>query len=162
MERSGGPDRVPASLTWAMEAGVIAAGSLQEVLGVDGYFGIVIEQSLRNRDVLDPDQIVARKRVGSWRFLLVSVPGAQIDQHIQELQPSMVTDDNWYAHYFRAEELIVVFRDAIFRVSIDSETWGPVVEHGLRSGIPLEQLDFKPRTVADSESFFSPKEPLRP
>ncbi len=126
------------------------------------YFGIVIEQSLRSPDVLPQAQIIARKQVGTWRFLLTSVPESEIDEQVRALQAGMVTDDNWYAHYFLGEELIVVFRDASFRVTTDPASWRPAIDHGLRSGIPMKQLDFKPRTVQDTEAFFALKFPLQP
>lgn len=110
--------------------------------------------------MLPQAQIVARKQVGTWRFLLTSVPETEIDEHIRALQAGMVTDDNWYAHYFLGEELVVVFRDASFRVSTDPATWGPVLDHGLLSGIPMKQLDFKPRTVPDAEAFLTLRVPL--
>jgi len=121
---------------------------------VSHYYGIVIQQSLRTPDVPPPARVMATKRVRTWKFLLVEVPEADLDRHVRALQTAMVTDDNWYAHYFLGETLVVVFRDAAFRVGIEPGTWGPVIEHGLRSGIPLEQLDFTPRTVQDAATFF--------
>jgi len=121
---------------------------------VSHYYGIVIQQSLRTPDVPPPVRVAATKRVRSWEFLLVEVPEADLDRHVRALQRAMVTDESWYAHYFLGETLIVVFRDASFRVGIEPGTWGPAIEHGLRSGIPLEQLDFTPRTVRDAATFF--------
>ena len=63
-------------------------------------------------------------------------------------------DEPWYAHYFRDEELLVLFRDAIF-ASAGPATWQAAVQHGLGLGIPREQLDFKPRTEEDARKFFA-------
>ena len=71
-------------------------------------------------------------------------------------QQSMINihDDGWYAHFFRGMELIVVYQDRLFSVSVDSSTWEEPLGHGRAHGIPMEQLDFHPRTVIDARSFF--------
>ena len=101
-------------------------------------------------------------QIGSWVFLLVSVPEDQLDAHTEMLQTNMVPNGKWYAHYFTGEELLVVYWDAVFRATTNPKTWGPVIEHGLKSGIPLEQLDFNPRTMVDAGTFFSVKMALEP
>lgn len=122
--------------------------------GERDYLGIVIQQSLKDRTIVAPARVLARKRVKTWVFLLVGVAEADLEEHIRVLQKSMVTDDTWYAHYFRDQELVVVFRDAVFRAGLEPDTWGPLVEYGLNKGIPLEQLDFKPRTFQGAGEFF--------
>jgi hypothetical protein len=49
---------------------------------------------------------------------------------------------------------VVVFRDAVFEVTVDESTWAEVVEHGLARGVPPAELDFEPRTVADAGAVF--------
>lgn len=126
------------------------------------YYGIVIEQSLANRGVCAEFTIEARRRIGSWEFLLVSVAKPELEHHVQTLQEAMRRDEAWYAHYFSGDELVVVFRAALFRVGTDPSTWSPAVEYGLALGIPREQLDFRPRTEADVRSFFGLPPELRP
>ena len=82
------------------------------------------------------------------------VEAPALDEHIASLQMNMVTDGKWYAHYFRGQELVVVFPDFVFKVRLDRSTWGPVLEHGLKKGIPLEQLDFNPATSQGVAEFF--------
>ncbi len=118
------------------------------------YLGIVIEQSLANRSVLKDFRIEARRNVGSWEFLLVSISEPELEQHLQTLQEAMRPNEPWYAHYFAGNELLVVFRNALFRIGVDPSTWASAVEHGLALGIPREQLDFKPRTKTDALAFF--------
>lgn len=121
---------------------------------MNDYLGIVVGQSLADRACLDRATIVAERAVGSWRLLLVRVPAAEFEAHLGALQAGLVREDEWYAHYFRDDELVVVFHDGLFRVTTDRSTWGPAVEHGLARGVPPEQLDFTPRTVTDAEAFF--------
>lgn len=118
------------------------------------YLGIVVENSLRDGVVPQGFTVVARVRHGDWDFALVRAPAADVDRLVGELQRHMVTDDTWYAHFFRGDDLIVVFRDAAFQVTTDPASWTPAVQHGLAGGVPLEQLDFYPRTRAAAETFF--------
>lgn len=118
------------------------------------YLGILVEQSLRDPAITQAFRIVSVKRGKFWVFLLHSVPSDDFERHVKLIQSNMVTDGHWYAHYFRDDELVVVYRDAIFHVLTDPASWGPAIEHGLASGIPREQLDFQPRTQSDVEQFF--------
>lgn len=65
-----------------------------------------------------------------------------------------IEGDCWYAHFFRGQSLIVVFQNKIFKVTINSNTWEEVVKYGLKYNVPIEQLDFKPRTKKDAIDFF--------
>jgi len=126
------------------------------------YFGIVVEQCLKDRGQINQFNIVGTRRGQSWTIHLVSVPEGQLDNQVSALREGMVTNDSWYAHFFRGPELVVVFRDAVFHAGIDLATWGPVKEYGLRRGIPEEQLDFSPRTVEEAYAFVALPMPSRP
>lgn len=65
-----------------------------------------------------------------------------------------IKNDCWYAHFFCEQSLIVVFQDKAFKVTIDPNSWEEVIEYGLKHNIPIEQLDFKPRTREDAMRFF--------
>lgn len=65
-----------------------------------------------------------------------------------------INEDCWYAHFFRDQELIVVYQDRVFRATGDPSTWEEPIRYGRAHGIPLEQLDFHPRTKVDARSFF--------
>jgi hypothetical protein len=118
------------------------------------YLGIVIEQSLKDPGGMAQFLILSTRRGKAWTFHLVAVPEEQIDQQVSVLQANMVTADYWYAHFFRGEELVIVYRDAVFRVSAHPDTWADAVAHGLRNGIPEEQLDFTPRSLSAVNAFF--------
>ncbi len=49
----------------------------------------------------------------------------------------------WYAHFWKDQRLVVVFRGEKFEFkSRDKSTWKEAVEYGKSVGIPEEQLDF--------------------
>ena len=118
------------------------------------YLGIVIAQSLIDGEVKPPARILGKKHLNTWDFLLVAVVDTALDEHIHMLQANMVTETVWYAHYFRNQQLVVVFRDSFFRASLDKSTWEPIIKYGLKKGIPLEQLDFNPATERSAIKFF--------
>lgn len=55
----------------------------------------------------------------------------------------------FYAHFYRNDELIIVFRDRVFRITPDKATWGEAREHGRQLGIIEKQLDFIPNRFMD-------------
>jgi hypothetical protein len=126
---------------------------------MDNYLGIVVEQSLRDPQVREELQVVAVKHGANWSFWLDSAGADELDQHIKVIQTNMVSAEHWYAHYFRGDELVVVFRDAVFRLRTDPATWEPAVTYGLAAGIPRNELDFGYVTKAQAEDFFGTKLP---
>jgi hypothetical protein len=51
---------------------------------------------------------------------------------------------HFYCHFYRDDELIVVFKKKMFRVKTDPATWQEVITYGKSMGIPAKQLDFQP------------------
>jgi hypothetical protein len=62
---------------------------------------------------------------------------------IERVQSELKPWRRWYAHFWRGDEMIVVYSDARFEVDrADRSTWTTAIEHGRAKGIPDEQLDF--------------------
>ena len=121
-----------------------------------GLWGVVVEQSLVDRGALSPFEVLAELPIGAWRLLLVRVDESDLADAVAHLRAGMVPahEESWYAHFFDDRRLVVVFQDTVFEVTPDARTWEPVVMHGLTRGVPLEQLDFDPCTVADARARF--------
>jgi hypothetical protein len=126
------------------------------VNGMQNYWGVVIDQSLKDQGYIDHLNVVAKRQVGGWGMLLTSVPADAAPVQIASLQSHMVdiSNDCWYAHFFRDDELIIVYQDCTFRMTIDRLTWNDSIQYGLHHGIPLEQLDFWPCTTVDASTYF--------
>ena len=62
-----------------------------------------------------------------------------------------MVEENFYFHFYRNNELIVVFNTKIFRVTTNENTWKELIEYGKSLGIIEEQLDFKPYKIEDEE-----------
>lgn len=126
---------------------------------MEDFYGIVIQQSLKDHKTADILDIVAHKMIGTWDFLFVRVREQQLHETIIELQANMIDVDLdcWYNHFFKNDALVVVYQDQVFQTTVDSQTWEDVVQYGLDHGIPIEQLDFNPRTLQDCCDFFEIK-----
>lgn len=120
------------------------------------FYGIVIEQSLRNTGVIEEFDVVAQKQAGSWKLLLVSVPDHEIESRINILQDHMIpiADDCWYAHFFNGETMFAVYQDAAFKTTIHPKDWDEIIQYGLEHQVPIEQLDFKPCTKEEAFLLF--------
>jgi hypothetical protein len=120
----------------------------------DEYLGYVILQSLADKSWLDRVRIEARRQIGGWTFLLVPVEPEGLDAHLIDLQAALKPNEPWYADYARGEELLIVFKGAVFAVGGDRAQWTLAVAYGFKHGVPREQLDFKQRTADESRKFF--------
>lgn len=125
--------------------------------GQGELWGVVVEQSLVDRALPTPFEVLAELPAGDWRLLLVRLDEAALADGVARLRAAMVpaAQECWYAHLFGDGRLVVVFEDAVFAVTTDALTWEPVVMHGLARGVPLEQLDFDPCTQADARARFA-------
>jgi hypothetical protein len=90
-------------------------------MAIDEYLGVVVRESLRDPSLIPP--LVASRRGADWTMLLVRVPVEELDHGVAALRSNFEPTDCWYAHFFREEELVVVFADEVFRVSTDPATW---------------------------------------
>jgi hypothetical protein len=124
----------------------------------NAWWGVVIAQSCAGRGVPPELPARARRRVGTWDMLLVEVADEALPAAVAALRAHMVPADQecWYAHLFRGEEMVVVYQDRDLRTGTDPAAWGDVLAHGRGQGIPEEQLDFEPRTVAGARERFGP------
>jgi len=102
-------------------------------------------------------EVVATSRTGGWELVLVEAPAAELEDAITELRARMVPidDECWYAHFFRGDRLVVVLQDRVIAATADDGSWSELVEYGRRRGVPDEQLDVEPRTVAGARERFA-------
>jgi hypothetical protein len=108
------------------------------------YHGIIIKEGLRDQSILNKVKILGKKKAGECTLLRVGVGKNEINQIVKLVQKHLVTQPAYYAHFYRNQELIVVFPRKIFILTPNKETWKPAVDYGKSVGIPEEELDFKP------------------
>ena len=111
--------------------GVIISESLEEPSLLNGFD--VYKACISKRD----QPIDDRGHSGRWHMYWVR----STDKKIEALS-SQITD-RWYAHFWKGQRLVAVFRGKKFEFkSRDKLTWKEAVEYGKSVGIPEEQLDF--------------------
>ena len=119
------------------------------------FRGVVIEESLRDRLVLERLTIVSTRVepvtgkhrtpwLAQWTLHTIEIPdndaAAVADLLSHALQP-----DHWYADFRNDTTHYVVFSERVFIVDRgEPEQYRAVVEHGAGLGIPDYQLDFSP------------------
>jgi hypothetical protein len=119
---------------------------------MDDYLGVVVRESLQDPSLTPP--VIASKRGDRWTLLLVRIPAEELQREVEVVRSNLDRTECWYSHFFRDDELVVVFDDEVFWVSSDPDTWGSALRHGRERGVPDDQLDFLPRTAAGAEGEF--------
>lgn len=117
------------------------------------YTGVVIEESLQDKGILDRLHVVSTQVepvtdrhetpwLKQWTLHAVEVPEEQADVLAQELSKAL-RSDYWYADYKNDKTHFIVFPGKVFQVDRGHvEQYQPVVKYGLSLGIPRHQLNF--------------------
>ena len=125
------------------------------------YKGIIIENSLRDKSVLNQIKTLNDKteiQDGEvWHLRLVEVDEDNIDNTSKTLQELL--KESWYIHFFNDRLLVVIFNDKIFKLDVnDPDSWLEAVKHGISQGILEEQLDFWPHDDAQTKEWLENKD----
>lgn len=110
------------------------------------YKGTIIRESLTDQRILEKLHIVKEyveddqdNPENNWHLVTVMVS----KDEISEIQPFIKREGGWYMHFWKGNDVIVVFRDKTFTIKYnDKTTWKDAVDYGLSMGVPAEQLDF--------------------
>lgn len=114
---------------------------------MEEYHGIIVDASQRDRSIFNKLKILGKKKDEDWVLYKIEVKSRDIKKIIKELQENMI--DGFYFHFYKDDELIVVFKKKIFKIKTDKSTWNEVIKYGKSLGIPEEELDFYPCKVED-------------
>ena len=123
------------------------------------YHGNVLETSFTNPGFINEFQVFARRKspTNPWTMHGVAVPEGEIEKVITRVQENLIPGGPYYAHFYRDDDLIVVFKERVFRVQPDKSTWTETIEYGRNIGIPGEQLDFAPARFEDEKEYYERK-----
>jgi hypothetical protein len=120
------------------------------------YRGVIIEESLINKDVLKKVQILetdikmATEKhktpwVKQWTLHTVIVPENQTKEIAEEISASLDKEYNWYADYRNATHHYIIFNNKIFYIDRkNKEEYDLAKQYGISLGIPEYQVDFHP------------------
>ena len=120
------------------------------------YTGVIIEESLENKDVLQDVKISSTKVeevtqehktpwIKQWTLHTVEIPENQADKVAEKLTKALDSEHSWYADFKNDSFHYIIFCDKFFKIDRSKkEQYDDVVKFGLSLGIPDYQLDFSP------------------
>mgnify|MGYP001567775500 CR=1 FL=1 len=106
------------------------------------YHGILVNVSQEDKSIFDELKILGQKKAWGWILYRIEVPSNKINQIIKRLQLNMV--NGLYFHFYKDDDLIVIFNKKIFKAKTDKSTWKKIIDYGKSLNIPEKQLDFYP------------------
>lgn len=120
------------------------------------YTGVIIEESLADKNILRDVKIVSTKIekvtakhktpwLRQWTLHTIEVESKDVDGLAELLSKSFEREHPWYADFDNGVIHYIVYRGRIFRVTMRSrEEYDRAKAYGIASGIPSHQVDFHP------------------
>lgn len=120
------------------------------------YHGIVLNISQKDKTIFKRLQVIGSRKalLGLITFYKIGIDLDKIGEVIKDIQSNMASNfgpirQEFYAHFYKDTELVIVYRDKLFNVTTDRETWAEVISYGRALNILEKQLDFTPCTFED-------------
>jgi hypothetical protein len=120
------------------------------------FNGVIIEESLENKDVLkkvkilktNVEQVTEEHKtpwIKQWTLHTVEISENQPDIIAKELSESLDSKHNWYADFKNDTHHYIIFRNKVFYIDRRSkEQYDEAKNYGISLGIPEYQVDFHP------------------
>lgn len=118
------------------------------------YHGIIIDQEFTSKSFPDRFKQFATKKDGSWKVFGIEIEDSELEETINKIQENIKENEPWYVHLYNDKQLIVIFKNKVFRVEPNISSWKPIIEYGKKLKIPIEQLDFWPNRFQDEQHYF--------
>jgi hypothetical protein len=119
------------------------------------YHGILINNQFINEDYPTNFKIFASKQDDDWTIYGVEINDEELDTIIKDIQINIRLNEPWYCHFYNDDELIIVFKEKIFKVSPHISTWKEIFDYAKTLNIPEHQLDFWPNRFQDERHYFN-------
>jgi hypothetical protein len=104
------------------------------------YEGVIIKDSLEDPSVLDDMEVISHEiePLTNWDIYKVRATPDDFESLSKIVKPL-----RYYIHFWKGFDVVVIFRNKIFKYRLgDEASWKRVIEYGLSMGIPIDQLDF--------------------
>ena len=118
------------------------------------YKGVIIEESLENKDILKDINILSRKVeevterhktpwVKQWTLHTVEIPENQADSVAEKISKVLDSEHDWYADFKNDTHHYIIFRNKVFFIDRKSkEQYDEAKQYGISLGIHEYQVDF--------------------
>jgi hypothetical protein len=122
------------------------------------YEGVIIEESLENKDILKDLRIISTKVkpisedhktpwLKKWTLHTINVPANDADK-VAEIISKSLDGKHWYADYKNTRTHYIIYPNKVFKIDRTKvEEYKAATKFGLALGIPDNQLDFAPNVV---------------
>jgi len=123
---------------------------------MDKFTGVIIEESLEDKDVLKDLNIIKTKVelvtdkhktpwIKQWSLHTVEIPEDKIDGIAEKVSKSLDIQHNWFADFKNETTHYIIFRNKVFKIDRTQKVqYDQATAYGLTLGIPDYQLDFSP------------------
>ena len=125
---------------------------------MENYQGVIIEESLENKEVLKKIKIISTKVeliteehktpwLLRWTLYTVEISDNMAKEIAEEISKSLDRDHggSWYADFKNDTHHYIIFRDKIFCIDRkNKEQYDEAKRYGISLGIPEYQVDFHP------------------
>jgi len=120
------------------------------------FTGVIIEESLENKEVLEKVKILKTSVelvteehktpwIKQWTLYTVEILENQADTIAEEISKALDSKQHWYADFKNDDLHYIIFRDKVFKIERSQpEQYADVTKYGVSLGIPDYQLDFSP------------------
>lgn len=121
------------------------------------YKGVIIEESLGDKSVLDKVEILSTKIekitpkhktpwLKQWTLHTVEIAEEKADKIAEKISKSFDKEHpNWYADYKNDKFHYIIYKNKVFKVDLaNPELYKNAKQHGISLGIPAYQVDFAP------------------
>lgn len=120
------------------------------------YSGVIIEESLENKDVLKKIKIIKTKIeavtenhktpwIKQWTLHNIEIAEGNAESLAKEISLSLDSRHNWYADFKNNQIHYIIFKNKIFKIHRDKkEEYDKATAYGVSIGIPEYQVDFSP------------------
>ena len=124
------------------------------------FKGVIIEESLEDKSVLDDVKILSTKIepvtkehqtpwIKQWTLHDVEIPAGKASEIAEKIRRALDREHDWYADYKTDNEHYIIYRDKVFHVTdrSDKKQYGEATAYGISIGIPAYQVDFAPNVT---------------
>lgn len=122
------------------------------------YQGVIIEESLENKEILKKVKVISTKVekvtdehqtpwLSQWTLYTVEIPESKAKAIAEEVSGLLdrAHSGSWYADFKNNTHHYIIFRDKVFHIDRKSkEQYDEVKRYGISLGIPEYQVDFHP------------------
>jgi len=120
------------------------------------YKGVIIEESLKNKDVLSLVKIISTKVenvvekhktpwLKQWTLHTVEIPSDKAELIAKGISEALEAEHSWYADFKNDTHHYIIFKDKVFYIDRTSkEQYDEAKKYGISLGISEYQVDFHP------------------